>query len=294
MTPGLRDASGGGPGDAPGGMGSGLRALLAVTRKELRVLRRYPLSLLNSLLLTPLYQLVLPAVLLGAAFLVHGRALGMSALTGTTDFGGWLAIGLVGAILTGTVLSGPAQAMAGERNLGTLEQAWTMPVSRSALVLGYMGGMMALSLLSALTMVGAIALLFGVHYQWTAVLSFAVLAALLPGLVGMGFLSASLVLLWRQALGVTENLGYVVTVMSGVTFPVAVISSALQPVSYLIPTTWAIDLARYLALGTTPFVPPGAEAGALVLTSAGYLWAGRRLFARVERKVRLEGTVAQH
>jgi ABC-type polysaccharide/polyol phosphate export permease len=271
-----------------------LRTFAMVMGKELRLMRRYPLSLVNSLVLTPLYQLVLPALLLGAAFLVQGRALGMSALTGTTDFAGWLAIGMAGAIVTSTALAGPARAMMGERESGTLEQTWAMPLSWSSMVLGVMSSMIVLSLVSAALMVGTVALLFGAGYGPGAFLSLPVLAVLVIGLAGMGYMSASLALLWRQASGITDNLGYVVTVLSGVTFPVVVLSTALQPVSWLIPTTWAIDLARHFSLGADTLLPVPYEAAALVLTSVAYALIGRAMFAKTERKLRADGGLAHH
>ncbi|SNT58707.1 ABC-type multidrug transport system, permease component [Actinomadura meyerae] len=270
------------------------RALLAVARKELRVLRRYPLTLLNTMLLMPLYQLVLPVLLLGTAFLVKGRSLGMDEFTGTSDFGGWLSAGLVGATVTGTVLSGPAQAMASERGLGTLEQTWAMPVSRRALVLGLMTCMTGLSLIAGVAMAVLVSLIAGARYGPGTLLALPVFAALLPGLAGMGLVSASLSLLWRQAVGLTDNLGYVVTVLAGVTFPVAVLWDALRPVSYLIPTTWAIDLSRRAALGADSLYPPAVEVCALVATSGLCLAGGSALFGRVERRMRAEGALGQH
>ncbi|MDL4817189.1 ABC transporter permease [Actinomadura opuntiae] len=270
------------------------RALLAVVRKELRVLRRYPLTLLNTMLFTPLYQLVLPVLLLGTAFLVHGRSPGMDELTGTSDFGGWLSAGLVGATVTGAVLSGPAQAMASERDLGTLELTWAMPVSRRALVLGLMTCMTGLSTLAGTTIAALVSLLAGARYGPGTVLVLPVLGALLPGLTGLGFLSASLSLLWRRSAGLTDNLGYVVTVLAGVTFPVVVLWDALRPVSYLIPTTWAIDLSRRAALGANSLYPPAVEVCALLVTSALWLAGGSALFSRVERRMRAEGTLGQH
>ncbi|WP_207399977.1 ABC transporter permease [Actinomadura fibrosa] len=282
------------PGLADAGMGLHLRAFAAVMRKEARLMRRHPLTLLNTLLLMPLYQLVLPVLLLGSAFLVRGRSAGIGALTGTADSGGWLAIGMAGALLTSTVLAGPAQAVTGERSTGTLELTWTMPVRPGSLVLGSMAGMTALALVSGTAVIGLSALLFGAEYGLDGLLALPVLAVLLPGLAGQGLMSAALVLRWRQAMGITDNVGYLVSVLAGVTFPIAVVSGVLQPIAYLIPTTWAIDLARHLALGADTFLPPTAEFAALASSSAAYLACGRYLFASAERRLRNDGSISQH
>jgi hypothetical protein len=52
-----------------------LKAAWAVARKELQVARRYPLNLVNEVL-QPLYQFLLPSLLLGLTFYVGGRAVG--------------------------------------------------------------------------------------------------------------------------------------------------------------------------------------------------------------------------
>ena len=44
-----------------------LRAAWAVARKELQIVRRYPLQLINEVM-QPLYQFLLPSLLLGATF----------------------------------------------------------------------------------------------------------------------------------------------------------------------------------------------------------------------------------
>ena len=56
---------------ATGPMSEELRAAWAVARKELQVARRYPLKLVNEVL-QPLYQFLLPSLLLGLTFYVGG------------------------------------------------------------------------------------------------------------------------------------------------------------------------------------------------------------------------------
>ena len=81
------------------------RAALALARKELRIARRYPLNLVNEVL-QPLYQFLLPSLLLGATFLVGGRAIGLESSTGTSDLAGYLFLGMIVGGLTATGVLG--------------------------------------------------------------------------------------------------------------------------------------------------------------------------------------------
>src|SRR5439155_7357881 len=77
-----------------------LRAAWAIAAKEIRVARRYPLNLANEVL-QPLYQFLLPSLLLGATFAVGGKALGLEASAGTEDLAGFLFLGTVVGGLVG-------------------------------------------------------------------------------------------------------------------------------------------------------------------------------------------------
>ena len=70
------------------------RAARAIARKELLVFRRYRLNAVNQVL-QPLYQTLIPGLLLGATFAVGGQALGLAETAGTTDLAGYLFLGML-------------------------------------------------------------------------------------------------------------------------------------------------------------------------------------------------------
>ena len=69
-----------------------LRAAVAIARKDLRVLSRYPLEVINGVS-QAFYQMVIPSVLLGTTFL-GGRAVGLEETAGTGDVAGFLVLGM--------------------------------------------------------------------------------------------------------------------------------------------------------------------------------------------------------
>jgi ABC-2 type transport system permease protein len=82
--------------------------------------------------------------------------------------------------------------------------------------------------------------------------------------------------------------------ISGVAFPVLVLPALVQPLAYLLPTTYAVDLLRVYALGTRPLLEPALEWLALVVLAGVMIWLGRAAFRRTERRMRIRGTLGQH
>src|SRR4029079_1635434 len=66
----------------------------AIARKELQTQLRYPLQLITEVA-QPLYQFLVPALLLGASFAVAGRSVGLKSMTGTENLAGYLFLGIV-------------------------------------------------------------------------------------------------------------------------------------------------------------------------------------------------------
>jgi ABC-2 type transport system permease protein len=76
--------------------------------------------------------------------------------------------------------------------------------------------------------------------------------------------------------------------------PVLVLPFFIQPISYLLPTTYALDILRVAALGTRPLAPPLVVWGALIGRTNGLYLLGRWSFDRTERRMRRKGTLGQH
>jgi ABC-2 type transport system permease protein len=273
--------------------GAELRAALAIARKELQIARRYPLNLVNEVL-QPLYQFLLPSLLLGATFLVGGRALGFEAVTGSADIAGFLFLGALVAGLIGTGFWEVAFSFKREMEAGTLEPHWLTPTKPSTIVLGraISGLVIAGGASSVLLVLGV--LLFGARLGPGLFLALPALVLTGASVVGIGFLVGSMVLMVRDPNFLVDAGSFVYALLSGAVAPILVLPFFLQPISYLLPTTYALDILRVAALGTTPIAPLAVEWLALVgLTLAIYL-LGRWTFDRTERRMRRKGTLGQH
>jgi ABC-2 type transport system permease protein len=83
-------------------------------------------------------------------------------------------------------------------------------------------------------------------------------------------------------------------VLSGAAFPIIVLPELVRWISYLLPTTHALDLMRVAALDTRPLLPLPLEWLMLILTSVALLVVGRAAWMSTEHRLRVLGTLGQH
>jgi ABC-type multidrug transport system permease subunit len=270
------------------------RIVLAVAAKEIRIAVRYPLTLGNLLILMPFYQLVLPALLLGMAFMVGSQTVGLEETVGDVNLAAWLCIGMAVATMTVGVILAVTMTVTTDRELGVLEHTWVAPVAPELTLVGSVLSSLVLSSGAALIIVAAGGVLSGWSYAPSTWLAGPVVLLYCPGLAGLGYISASALLAWRHAEYVTDGLGYVIPMLSGVAFPVTILPTWLRGVAYALPTTWAMDLSRIAVLHTRPLRPMAAEIGFLAVTSAAFFIVGRSMFRRVEHRLRTDGTLSHY
>jgi ABC-2 type transport system permease protein len=270
-----------------------LRAAVAIARKELQVARRYPLQLVNEVL-QPLYQFLLPSLLLGATFLVGGRAIGLEAVTGSADLAGYLFLGTVVGGLVAAAFWEMAFGLKREMDAGTLEPSWLTPTRPETVVLGRaLSGLVVAGAASAV-LVGLGLAFFDASVGTGLLLALPALAIAAVSMIGVGYLVASAVLLIREPNFFVDATNFLFAMVSGVAFPVLVLPALVQPIAYLLPTTYAVDLLRVYALDTRPLLDPALEWAALVVLAGLSIWLGRAIFRRTERRMRVRGTLGQH
>lgn len=257
--------------------------------------RRYPISMINLALLTPLYQLALPTLLLGSAFLVGGSSVGLAREAGTTDLAGWIGVGMFSATLLVGAITSVYDTLDADRSTGVIEHSWASPAAREAFVIG---GVLTGTLFGCVASVILLALaagLLGASFSLAgAVLSLPVVALLVAGNCGAGYLVASALLALRQAGALVEVLTMLAVLFSGVSFPLTLLPHAARWPCYLLPNTWALDLIRHLTISSRLLLPIPLELAAAAATGAGWLLIGRRAFLRTERALRTAGTLAQY
>lgn len=270
-----------------------LRAAWAIARKELLTALRYPLQLITEVA-QPLYQFLIPALLLGATFAVGGRAIGLESMTGTDNLAGYIFLGMVVAGMVGTAFWDMAFSFKREMDVGTLEQTWLSPTRPETFVLGraISGGLISMG--ASAVLIGLGLAFFDASLGDGLWLALPALLLAMASMVGIGYLVASAVLMLREPNFFVDATNFVFAMISGVAFPVAVLPWFIKPVAYVLPTTYAVDLLRVYAIGTDPLLDPALEWLALGILSALLIAVGRLVFRRTEHRMRMRGTLGQH
>lgn len=102
-------------------------AMLAVARKDLLMMTRYPL-MLASRVLEP-FGWLLPVYFLGRTFSTDHHAVGFAAWSGTGDYMAFLVVGWMLSGYVGAVLWGMGFSLKNEMDSGVLEANWLTPPS---------------------------------------------------------------------------------------------------------------------------------------------------------------------
>ena len=270
-----------------------IRAALAIGRKDIRHFSRYRFAVASNIF-TPLYQGVLPALLFGASFAVSGRVVGLEKTIGTEDLSGFIFLGGVVSGLVATAFWAMAMSFRNEMETGTLEPTWVTPTSRGTMVVGRALGGLFWFLFSQVAIFAVGIIFFGLRLRWEMVYAIPALVIATIALVGLAHLLAGVVLTIRDANLFIDCTNFLFASASGAAFPVSLLPGVLQPVAFLLPTTYAMDILRQHALGTRPLIDPVLEYAGLIVTTIVMFPLGRWAFARAERRMRVHGTLGQY
>src|SRR3990170_6298411 len=270
-------------------MGSASAAAWAIARKELQVMLRYRLNALNRVV-QPIYQVLIPGILLGATFAIGGEAVGLAESAGTTDVAGYLFLGMLALTLGSAGFWDVAFSLKNELDAGTLEPAWLTPTRRETFIVGQTLAGMITAAVTTVILVGVGIVLFGAEMAPQLAMAVPIIALTSVGILGIGYLIASIVLRMRDANFFVDAADFIFVALSGAAFPIVVLPEYVRWVSYLLPTTHALDLVRVSALGSRPLLPAPLEWAMLGMTSVALLLIGRRAWLATEHRMRVLGT----
>ena len=269
------------------------RAAWAIARKELQVMLRYRFSTVNRVL-QPIYQVLLPGILLGATFAVGGEAVGLAESAGTTDIAGYLFLGMLSLTLSSAGFWDVAFSLKIELDMGRLEPTWLTPTRRETFVIGMTLAGILVAIVSTVVLVGVGMLLFGARIAPQLAVAVPIIALTSVGVLGIGYLVGAIVLRMREANFFVDAADVIFVALSGAAFPIVVLPDVVRWVAYLLPTTHALDLVRVSALGTRPLLPAPVAWAALGLTSLAFVVVGRWAWLATEHRLRTRGTLGQH
>jgi ABC-2 type transport system permease protein len=181
-----------------------------------------------------------------------------------------------------------------ELDAGTLEPGWLTPTRRETFILGMAGAALLVAVVSTAILVVIGIWLFGAELAPRLAIALPVLAIASVGVLGIGYLVGAVVLRMREANFFVDAADFIFVALSGAAFPILVLPDPVRWISYLLPTTHALDLMRVAALDTPPLLPLAVEWLMLGVTSVALLLIGRATWLRTEHRLRVRGTLGQH
>jgi ABC-type polysaccharide/polyol phosphate export permease len=272
-----------------------IKIAFSVVLREWRVQRRYPISMINLALLTPLYQLALPTLLLGSAFVVGGSATGLAHQTGTTDLAGWIGLGVLAATLLVGAVSSVYNTLEADRLTGVIEHSWASPAPRESYVIGAVFTGTIFAGVSSAILLAFASLVLGARFDLLGVAaSVPALALMVLANCGYSYFVGAAVLALRRAEALVDVLTMMAVLFAGATFPLTLLPEPVRWVTYALPETLSLDVIRHLTLGTQPLLPVPIELAVATVIGLAWFALGRRTFLAAERGVRTTGSLAQY
>ncbi|HSV86603.1 MAG TPA: ABC transporter permease [Levilinea sp.] len=269
-----------------------LRATWAIAMKDWKVYWRYPLNAISAVL-QPIVWLT-PAYFMGRAFSVNGEAHGFAGYSGTTDYMSFILVGMALSNFIMAVFWGMGYALKNDMDAGVMESNWMCPLPRPLLLVGHTFSSIALTTITSLAMLLVAGALFGFHISGNVLKAIGALLPMLVGLYGFGFAFAALVMVVRESNTMVDVGSFVTTILSGAQFPVNVLPRWLLPLSLALPMTYGFDLVRGFLLNTRTVLPIPVAIGILIAMMFVLVPVGLWAFRKLERRVRVMGTLGLH
>jgi len=264
---------------------SRLGAALATARMRLLVVSRYPGQLFVEILI-PIVFASMPILLARAN--ADSAGANFQRNVGTSNYIAYMLLGSSAFMIVSMAFWHIGYWLRFEQETGTLEAVYLAPTGRVWLAAG-------VSLYSALRAIlsGGLAyllgsLIFGVDplQGQVALAAVFVLVGLVP-LFGMTLLFGALILRVKEANSLVNLMQWVISLLMGIFFPVAVFPPLMRALALLFPPTWMVNGVRSAMLGIGYFF------GEWYLDLA-VLWVflllapllGYATFSRMERAIR--------
>jgi len=188
--------------------------------------------------------------------------------------------GLIAILLTfsGTILS--AFAIVKERERGTLEQLMVTPVSPLAVVLGKILPYMGVAYTTLIVVLLLMRFLFQVPFNGSIVLLLSLSSVYLLALLSFGLLISSRAGSQMEAMQMAMGIMLPSVLLSGYVFPLASLPLPLRVISYILPATHFIRIARGIVIRGATFADLWEPVFALLGISVVLILASARAFKK--------------
>jgi ABC-2 type transport system permease protein len=273
-----------------------VRAFLAAGKKELRILRRYPLNFVGGVF----WSALLPAiyVLMGRAYSGGNDPRAIAAFaerSGTVEVAGFVFIGFAMYMWLSSVLWGPGTALRREQIQGSLEATFLSPVSRLVPLFGPGVSALIPMLFSFAVTFISLWLMFGFVPPLGAALPVLVIIIVaLPAMYAIGTLFAAAVLRYGEMGPVVQIVRGMFVLACGITFPVAMLPAWAQAGAAALPPTYIVSDIRAATLRGASVPEIGGDLVTVLALTALIALAAVAAFRVLEASARRSGMLGRY
>ncbi len=271
-----------------------LSTLIAMSRKELTIMTRYPVEFIASF-----GQVFLIIAVFTLASLMFTREGVRNAGEASTFISGLVVYGFVLFLFLSDTLWTIGYNIRREQKQGTLEQLYLSPASKTASLISRVAVTLVWTGLLSLTSGWLMSAMIGKLPFENVPLGLFVLIMTLSGTFGVGFAFAALTLRVREAGQTLANLAqFTFMVLCAPFFPFQALPGWIQTVSRLIPLSYGVDLFRSTLMGYPAGFPELApvDIELIIVTAFGLLMPvlGLWLYRQEEDRARRNGSLSEY
>jgi ABC-2 type transport system permease protein len=225
-----------------------LRAINAENIKEWKIEWKYKPDFFRQFLNPFVY--LLPYFLYGYALLGGRFSENLKSITGIADMISYTFIGYLIMGFLNTACWAMGASLRKEQWYGTLEAIFVAPVPRWVYVAGMAAHSTCHQGLIMLIQAIVITTFFAIIFKTTGIFSALIIVALmLIALYGLGVLVAGLTIGLKQWWVIAEVVATLITVVTPIAYPLAVMPIFLRKISMFLPTTYGVIGVRHFLLG---------------------------------------------
>ncbi len=271
------------------GIKAHFQTFLAMVRKELISMSRYPVNFVASF--GQVFVIVAVFTLAGLAFTRPGEAGG--------SFSGVMIYGFVLFIFVNDTLWTIGYNVRHEQVQGTLEQLYLSPASKFASLVARVANLLIWTGLLAIVGGGVIGFMTGSLPMENPLLGLYLFVMSLLGTFGVGFAFAAITLWLKETASTLLNLlQFAYMILCANFFPFSALPPYLQAVSKVIPLAYSVDAFRSTLMGYPPGFPELAsiEVEIVIVTVFGLLMPviGYYMYRKAEDSARSKGSLAAY
>ena len=162
--------------------------------------------------------------------------------------------GVVGILIMQVALILTSTTVVREREGNTLEQLLVSPMTRSQFIIGKIIPYVIISLIDFYAILGFSLMVFDLPAPNSHVVLFLLAVTYLAALISMGLAISTISQTQQQAIFISIFVLIPSILLSGFIFPIEAMPSYIQPVAYIIPFTYFVEIIRGILLKGNDFI----------------------------------------